>query len=291
MNEEAGTPARKGHVWLAMLACGWIVVLFAGVVVWQLAAGEVTLSDITFERMLPFLLAGFAAQFVDSAIGMGFGVISSGLLLSLGIPPQRSTAIVHGVESFGSGVSAISHIWLGNVDWGLFVRLVVPGVLGAIVGAALISWVPTQVARPVVFGYLAVIGAVLLYRALATGMREKRQTKAIGPLGFIGGVVDVAGGGGWGPVVGSTLLLRRAAPRDVVGTVNVSEFFVTVVATALLVGYFGVAVVGPAFLGLLIGAVVAAPFGAMLTSRLSPRVLLMAIGTVLIATGVAGMLL
>ncbi|PTS81529.1 hypothetical protein DBR17_09600, partial [Sphingomonas sp. HMWF008] len=164
-----------------------------------------------FAIMLPFILVGFAAQMVDGALGMAFGIINSTLLVVfLGVPPALASASVHAVETFTTAASGVSHVLHRNVDWRLFRRLVIPGVLGGILGAYVLSNLDGSVARPFVMTYLAAIGLYLLYRAWR-GRVEPREPKIIEPLGFAGGFLDAAGGGGWGPVVTSNLLVQGAA--------------------------------------------------------------------------------
>ena len=181
--------------------------------------------------LLPFILIGFAAQLVDGALGMAFGVISSTLLISIGVPPAAASAGVHVVESFTTGVSGISHVLHRNVRWHLFLRLVIPGVLGGVIGAYLLTQIDASVARPFVLTYLAAVGLYLLWRGLGHEAHEK-EPRVIAPLGLVGGFLDAAGGGGWGPVVTSNLLVQGANPRHVIGSVNTAEFFITVAVSA-----------------------------------------------------------
>lgn len=287
-----GTPARVGHVWLALILCSHILVLFAGLLAYQVYQWQAGFAPaaIAWADILPFLAIGFVAQLVDAAIGMGFGVITSTALIAAGMPPQRSTALIHSVEVFGSGLSAISHIRQRNIDWGLFMRLVAPGILGAAIGAVAISYVSAELARPVVLLYLAAVGVILIVRGYRRSATSERPPRFLGILGFGGGFFDVAGGGGWGPIVGGSLVLQRKSARFVAGTVNLAEFFVTVVSTAIFVLFYGVAVVSAALLGLIAGAVIGAPLGARLTGRLPHHTLSLAAGLVLIAGAVFGLL-
>ena len=233
--------------------------------------------------VLPFILVGFAAQLVDGALGMAFGVISSTLLISLGVPPAAASAGVHAVETFTTAASGASHALHRNVDWKLFARLVVPGVIGGVTGAYVITQVPSDQARPVVLAYLTIIAVILIYRGLRYPP-PPRPPKVVAPLGLAGGFLDAAGGGGWGPIVTSNLLMQGAAPRQVLGTVAISEFFLTVAVSATFLFHLGLEVFTQATLGLLIGGVAAAPFGALLAKRLSVKTLLLLVGTVLLAT-------
>ncbi len=245
--------------------------------------GGVSLSDI-----LPFVAVGFAAQLVDGALGMAFGVISTTLLISLGVPPATASAGVHTVETFTTGVSGISHTLHKNVDWKLFARIVIPGVIGGILGAYVLTQISAAVARPIVLAYLAGIGLYLLWRG-AMHRHTEREPKVVEPLGLIGGFLDAAGGGGWGPVVTSNLLVQGASPRKVIGTVNTAEFFLTVTISATFILALGWAAFTKATVGLLIGGVLAAPIGAVIAKRVNADLLLTMVGTVLTLTSLFGL--
>ncbi len=237
-----------------------------------------------FAIMLPFILVGFAAQMVDGALGMAFGIINSTLLVVfLGVPPALASASVHAVETFTTAASGVSHVLHRNVDWRLFRRLVIPGVLGGILGAYVLSNIDGSVARPFVMTYLAAIGLYLLYRAYR-GNVQPREPKIIEPLGFAGGFLDAAGGGGWGPVVTSNLLVQGAAPRTTIGTVNTSEFFLTATISATFIATLGFAEFTLQTLGILIGGLLAAPFGAVIAKRVPPRPLMGLVGALLTVT-------
>ena len=242
------------------------------------------LENIDWARLAEFVAAGFAAQIVDGALGMAFGVISSTLLVSvLGVPPATASASVHVVECFTTGVSGISHALHKNVNWKLFWRLLLPGVVGGVTGAYLLSSLDASVTRPFVMTYLAGIGIYLLWRGLRKPP-EPKEPKVIAPLGLVGGFLDAAGGGGWGPVVTSNLLVQGATPRTTIGTVNTVEFFLTVSISATFLIHLGLEAFTTAVAGLLIGGVVAAPFGAILAKRVPARTLLIMVGVVLTIT-------
>ena len=237
--------------------------------------------------LLPFILVGFAAQLVDGALGMAFGVISSTLLLSLGVTPAAASAGVHTVESFTSAASAISHVAHRNVDWRLFGRLAVAGVVGGVLGAYTLANVAAEVARPIVLVYLSAIGIYLLWRGLKYPPRE-REPRMVVPLGLVGGFLDAAGGGGWGAVVTSNLLVQGVSPRKTIGTVSTAEFFLTVTVSATFIAALGVEAFTVATVGLLIGGVVAAPLGAFVAARVPAKPLLIVVGLVLILTSAYG---
>lgn len=247
------------------------------------------LPELTFahiEVIAPFIAVGFVAQVVDGALGMAFGVITNTLLVSvLGLAPARASASVHLVETFTTAASAISHIAHRNVDWKLFGGLVLPGMLGGIVGAYLLANIDGSVARPFVMAYLSAIGVYLLYRAWRMDRAAKHKSaKVIAPLGLVGGFLDAAGGGGWGPVVTSNLLVQGTEPRKTIGTVNTAEFFLTATISLTFIATLGLQAFTIAAVGLIIGGLLAAPLGALLVKRIPAKRLLAMVGVILVAT-------
>jgi uncharacterized membrane protein YfcA len=239
--------------------------------------------------LLPFIAIGFVAQLVDGAIGMAFGVITNTLLITgvfgmiVPMAPAHASARVHLVEMFTTAASGISHVLHKNVDWKLFSRLAIPGVIGGVLGAYILTNIDAEVAKPFVMAYLAGIGVYLLYRAWGY-THVHRQPKIIAPLGLIGGFLDAAGGGGWGPVVTSNLLIQGSSPRMTVGTVNTAEFFLTTAVSLTFIAQLGLQAFTVATFGLIIGGLAAAPLGAYLTKRIPPQRLLLLVGVVLTAT-------
>jgi len=240
-----------------------------------------------FGEILPFILIGFGAQIIDGALGMAYGVISSTLLLTMGVPPSRASASVHAAETFTTGVSAISHIIHRNVDWRLFARLIIPGVIGGVCGAYLLSNIDGGVIKPFVQAYLLGIGVYLVWRGLHFPP-SKRDPKWVTPLGLVGGFMDATGGGGWGPVVTSNLLIQGSSPRHTIGTVNTVEFILTMAISLTFLFHLGWETFTTYTIGLLIGGVVAAPFGALLARHVAPRILFIAVGTILTLTSMVG---
>ncbi|MCK9541333.1 MAG: sulfite exporter TauE/SafE family protein, partial [Novosphingobium sp.] len=162
--------------------------------------------------LLPFIAVGFAAQIVDGAVGMAFGVISSTLLVAvMGVPPAVASQRIHLVECFTTATSGISHLLHGNIDKRLFFRLLLPGVAGGVLGAYVLSSVDAGMVKPFVLVYLSGIGLYLLWRGIMYPPKI-RDAKYIAPLGLVGGFLDAAGGGGWGPVVTSNLIIQGADP-------------------------------------------------------------------------------
>ena len=237
--------------------------------------------------LLPFIAIGFAAQLIDGALGMAYGVISSTLLLAMGVSPKFASAGVHAAETFTTAVSGISHIYHRNIDWKLFRRLAVPGVIGGVAGAYLLSNIDSGVIKPLVLTYLASIGLWLIWRSTHV-IHRARDPRVVAPLGLIGGFLDASGGGGWGPVVTSNLLLQGGDPRTTIGTVNTTEFLLTLSVSITFLLHLGWESFTVATTGLLIGGVFAAPLGAKLAKHIAPNRLLLLVGVVLTLTSAYG---
>lgn len=245
-----------------------------------------TVADDPFV-LVPYIAVGFIAQLVDGALGMAFGVISNTLLISLGVPPAAASASVHVIKNFTGAVAGLSHILHRNVDWRLFWRILIPGMIGGVVGAYVLTNIDAAIAKPLVLAYLTAIGVFLLLRALRKPHTD-RHPKVVEPIGAAGGFLDAIGGGGWGPVVTSNLLAQGASPRLVIGTVNTSELFVALTISGAFLVTLGLEAFGTAAVGLLIGGVAAAPLGGYVTKRVNPRVLLILVGVVLTVTSLIG---
>ena len=244
------------------------------------------------DTFLLFLMVGFLAQAVDGALGMAYGVISSSVLLALGVPPATASASVHGAEVFTTAASAGSHAWHRNVDWRLLLPLAATGVIGGCVGAYVLTGVEGGAIKPFVIAYLALMGVYILWRA-GHDIRVRRIPSWVAaPLGLVGGFLDAIGGGGWGPTVSSTLVAAGQEPRRAIGTVNTAEFFLAVSISAafvwaLLSGHWRdadalqnhAAAVG----GLVVGGLAAAPFAGLIAKRVPRRVLTYAVGGLLLA--------
>ena len=229
---------------------------------------------------LPFVGIGFIAQMIDGALGMAYGVSSTSLLLSLGVAPAIASASVHTAEIFTTGVSGLSHFRFGNVDKALFIRLILPGVIGGVLGAYVLINIPVEIIKPLVSSYLLIMGVIILRKFIRNDNRSAGRTPLI-PLCFAGGFLDAIGGGGWGPIVTSTLVARGTHPRSTIGSVNSAEFFVTLAESVTFFLTLGLANT-EVIVGLLVGGVIAAPFGAYLTKRLPLRIMLLLVGVLII---------
>jgi uncharacterized membrane protein YfcA len=234
-----------------------------------------------WDDLLLYIAIGFFAQMVDGAIGMAYGVTASSVLLSTGVPPATASACVHVAEVFTTGASGLAHWRVGNIDRALVKRLVIPGMIGGALGAYVLAAIPGEMLRPWISAYLLVLGIVILRRAIAPAAPSPLGCGRVAPLGFFGGMLDAIGGGGWGPIVTSTLLGRGAPPKTVIGSVNLAEFFVTVTVSAALVATVGLSL-WQIVLGLMIGGVVAAPFAALATKHLPDRILMAMVGIVVV---------
>jgi uncharacterized protein len=223
---------------------------------------------------------GLLAQAVDGALGMAYGVTASTFLLGTGASPAVASASVHIAEIFTTGVSGIAHVKYGNVNRKLFVRLLVPGTLGAVLGVLVVTQIDGRVLKPYVAAYLLVMGIYILSKAFRKLRAQPREPRHVAKLALFGGFVDSVGGGGWGPVVTSTLVGSGNDPRTTIGSVNFAEFFLTL-ATAASFTLLAVEGTWPIVAGLVVGGLFAAPFAALLCRKLDTRTLLVAVGTLI----------
>lgn len=233
------------------------------------------------ENLLAFFLIGVFAQLVDGALGMGYGATSTSFLLAYGVPPVVSSTAVHVSEMFTTGASALSHHRFGNINKKLVKHLLIPGVLGSITGAYLLSDViDGDVIKPFIAVYMIVLAAIIIKKALKKNV-EKKKTKRLGALAVFGGFMDSVGGGGWGPIVTSTLLGRGRNPKYTIGSVNAAEFaisFASGITFMLFGGIHGWQVI----IGLIVGGVIAAPIAAFLVTRIKRKPMMIAVGILII---------
>ncbi|WP_395945185.1 sulfite exporter TauE/SafE family protein [Brevundimonas sp.] len=234
------------------------------------------------QDFITFLFVGFLAQIVDGALGMAYGVISSTVLLSFGVPPATASASVHAAEVFTTAASAGSHAANKNVNWKLFIPLALGGVVGGGFGAFVLTSIDGDVLKPWITAYLSIMGGVIIWRATKKTRDRIFPTRFAGPLGLVGGFFDAIGGGGWGPTVTTTMVGAGQDPRMSIGTTNTAEFFVTAAISAtflaaLLTGHWdqaeGFATHATAILGLILGGLAAAPFAGII-ARVAPRQIL-----------------
>lgn len=241
--------------------------------------------------ILLFVLAGFLAQMVDGSIGMAYGVSSNSLLLSFGVPPAAASASVHTAEVFTTLVSGVSHWKLKNIDKRLFLSLVIPGVIGGVMGALILSNLEIGILQPLVSVYLICMGVRIIYKAFKKPIEKKLEKVKTWIIGVFGGLLDAMGGGGWGPVVTTTLVADGQTPRYVIGSVNTSEFFVTLAQTIIFFSFLGLGEFWKIIVGLAIGGVIAAPFAAMLVKKISPKAIMITVGIVVIVLNIRTIIL
>jgi len=237
-------------------------------------------------NIIVFIIFGFIAQLIDGALGMAYGVSSNAFFLSLGIPPSIASACIHTSEVFTTAVSGISHFKFGNVDRNIFLRLLIPGVIGGVLGAYILTELPAGKIKPFVSIYLLMMGILILIKVFKKTGQTKTKTKAI-PLGLVGGFFDAIGGGGWGPIVTTSLVANGNHPRYAIGSVNSAEFFVTVAESITFFATIGALLFQhwEKIVGLMIGGILAAPLAAWVCKKLPHNLLMILVG--LLITGLS----
>ncbi len=283
---HAGPHPWRQDAWLLL---GFLALagLIYGLGHWLLPAGWQTVatqarSALEHEAFWMAVAVGLFAQIIDGALGMAYGITATTFLLSTGVPPAAASASVHMAEVFTTGFSGLSHWRMGNIDKSLFKRLLIPGITGAVLGAWVITSIDGNTIKPWISAYLVVMGLYVLSKAFRQIKKNKQPPKHVPALALTGGFVDSVGGGGWGPVVTTSLIGTGQDPRTTIGSVNSAEFFISIaggISFAFLVGFTHWQVIA----GLVIGGLFAAPFAAWLCKHLQARTLLMLVG-VLITT-------
>ncbi|MFC0181320.1 hypothetical protein SAMN04515674_1226 [Pseudarcicella hirudinis] len=266
----------------------WFIAIVIYSVIAVLFFGEQRLINLAHETsnwlgkdFYSYLAVGLAAQLVDGTLGMAYGITSTSFLLGIGVPPALSSTSVHVSEMFTTGASAVSHYKFKNINKKLFKTLLIPGVIGAMSGAYLLSEVlDGDVIKPFISIYMFVLGLVILRKAIQKNV-PKRKTKKVGLLAIFGGFMDAIGGGGWGPIVTSTLLGQGRNPRYTIGSVNAAEFLITL-SSGITFLWFGGVNSWQIILGLVLGGIIAAPFGAILINKVPRRPLMILVGSVVI---------
>ena len=232
-----------------------------------------------------YLIIGAFAQLVDGTLGMGYGATSTSFLMSVGVPPAISSTGVHVAEMFTTGASAISHYKFKNINKRLVTYLLIPGVIGSIIGAYLLADViDGKVIKPFIAAYMIVLAVMIIIKGLRNN-NVKKKTKNLGILAIFGGFMDAVGGGGWGPIVTSTLIGRGRDPRYTIGSVNAAEFavsFASGITFLLFQGVNGWQVIA----GLIIGGVIAAPFAAFFVNKVPRKIMTIVVGVLIITLSI-----
>jgi uncharacterized membrane protein YfcA len=276
-------PTIRAAVWFAALTLVALVVfglthLFCGS--WAEGVEHIkhTLNDSMFWSAL---LVGLLAQIVDGALGMAYGITSTSFLLATGASPALASASVHMAEVFTTGISGISHARFGNVDRKLFLRLLIPGIIGGLLGAILVTQIDGKTLKPFITVYLLLMGIYVLTKAFRKHIATRKgEPKHVAKLALFGGFVDTSGGGGWGPVVTTTLVGTGHDPRTTIGSVNFAEFFLTLTSAASLFILVD-ETIWHVVAGLIIGGLFAAPFAAYACKKFSTRTLLILVGVLI----------
>ncbi len=234
-------------------------------------------------EIILFSVLGFFASIIDGCIGMAYGTILASIFTLNGVPLLVSSASIHFSEIFTTLASGLSHLSFKNVDFKLLKKIIFPGVLGALIGAAMLTYVNDQILKPIVASYLIGLGIYILLK-----QHIKKRTKSFKRfklLGMIGGFCDAAAGGGWGPIVTGTLISRGHIPHKTIGTVNLTEFFVTLSQSAIFFSAIGLTSFN-IVVGLILGSVIAAPFAAYIVKKINPMVLIKLVGYIIIITNI-----
>jgi uncharacterized membrane protein YfcA len=245
------------------------------------------MTDFITTELLLYVLLGLAAQLVDGALGMAYGLIVTSTLLATGQPPAVASAAVHAAEVVTTGLAGGSHVWHKNVDWKLFVRLAPAGVIGGVLGAYVLVGLPETWVKIFVSLYLLALTVIITRRVMAEPKKSRKRHRRPGketqviPIGAAGGFLDAIGGGGWGPIVTSTLIVRGDNPRKSIGSSSLSEFFVTMAVSAALfvsldfIKYLTIVV------GLIIGGAIGAPFAGWFSKVIPMRWLMIMVAVVI----------
>ena len=234
--------------------------------------------------MISFIILGFLAQLIDGCLGMAYGVFLTTFLVIQGVPLVKASSSIHFSEVFTTLASGISHWKFKNIDRGMFKKLTLAGVLGGVLGAYILTALNGEKLKPFVSFYLLLLGLRILLKAHKK-LVFKDAPRHLVPLGLIGGFFDAIGGGGWGPIVTSSLIAKGNAPSKAIGTVNSAEFFVTLAQSATFVTLIGVGN-WKIILGLIIGGMIAAPVSAYLCKRINQKILMILVGLLIVFTNI-----
>jgi len=277
-------PLLKALAWLAVLmllmAIGYLMLRLFNFSGSLARAEDIVLETLQSEVFWSAVLVGLIAQTIDGALGMAYGITSNTFLLASGVSPAVATASVHIAEVFTTGVSGLSHLKMRNVNHKLFLRLLLPGLCGAIGGAFFVSSIDGDILKPFISVYLLIMGLYLVSKIFRHYKPNHAKPRHVAKLALFGGFVDAVGGGGWGPVVTTTLVGSGHDPRTTIGSVNFAEFFLTF-ASAITFSVLVDDGPWPIVTGLVIGGIFAAPFAALLTRKIHAKTLLALVGVLI----------
>lgn len=283
--EPVEVRSRPAHIWILLgVIVSITVILFVFYGADSIKSYD--WSSLIGPEFLLFVLGGFIAQMIDGSLGMAYGVSASTFLLSFGISPAASSASVHTAEIFTSGVSGLTHLKFQNVNKKLFKSLLIPGMLGAVAGAYILYSLEeyNYIIRPLVAVYTLGLGLAIIRKAILQ-TPKRRKTKNVPALASFGGFMDSIGGGGWGPIVTTTLIARGRHPRYTVGSVNLAEFFVSLASSLTFFATIGLSHI-QIIIGLMLGGIIAAPIAAHLTRKLPLKRMMIMVGIVVILVSI-----
>jgi len=248
--------------------------------------GNAILSNLNSDFFL-YVIGGFVAQMVDGALGMAYGVTVTTFLLSLGIPaitPAVASASMHASEVFTTGSSSLVYMRYKNINMKLFKKLLWPGIIGAVLGAVTVSYISKEyvaVIKPIVAIYTLVLGILIIVRALNIHLRNKNKIRQIFPVALFGGFLDSVGGGGWGPIVTTSLVAGGRHLRYSVGSSHLAKFFVAGISSITFFIIIGLSHWQIIF-GLVVGGMVAAPISIYFSNKISTKKGLIFVGILVI---------
>ncbi len=256
--------------------------------IYQVFLGENTLSGteivgnaLNDPMFWSAVAVGLVAQIIDGALGMAYGITSSSFLLAVGASPAMASGATHLAEVFTTGVSGVAHLKMGNVNKKLFLSLLLPGIMGALLGTYILGHIDGKMLKPYISAYLLMMGLYVLSKAFRhIKARHEINTTKIVPLALFGSFMDTTGGGGWGPIVTTTLVGSGHDPRTTIGSVNFAEFFLTVTAAAALFSILDNSI-WIIVSGLVVGGLFAAPFAAYITKHVKTKTLLILVGSLI----------
>ena len=286
--EQSTTHATKHPILsIAMWLAFFMLLAAAGYLIARLfsqngfvGAEQIVTETLKSEIFWTAVAVGLIAQAIDGALGMAYGITSTSFLLATGVSPAVASASVHIAEVFTTGVSGISHVKLGNVNKSLFIKLLIPGIIGAVVGAFILTSIDGKTLKPFISIYLLIMGIYIISKIFRKLKPATQAPKHVAKLALFGGFVDAVGGGGWGPVVTTTLVGSGHNPRETIGTVNFAEFFLTF-ASAIVFSVLVGEGPWPIVAGLVFGGLFAAPFAAYACKKFHARTLLILVGTLI----------
>ncbi|MFC0514843.1 TSUP family transporter [Mucilaginibacter angelicae] len=288
---EPKAASRKNFIWLI-----WSTIIVSLVIV----VTALYFKEPNFKNFVTgidpifyyFLGAGFVFAMIDGAIGMSYGVTSTTFSLSMGIPPASASMGVHLSEILSCGIAGWMHYRMGNINWKLFKLLVIPGIIGAVTGAYLLSSLEhySMYTKPVVSVYTLILGIVIFRKAFNTQKKKSAdKVKRISLLGLGGGFIDAVGGGGWGSIVLSTLIAGGRSPRFSLGTVKLSRFFVAMMGSITFIAMVNSSH-WQAVAGLILGSALASPIAAKISNKISAKTIMVSVSVIVILISIRSIL-